>query len=380
MMPMNRLSSCYSIEDLRRQAKKRLPWGIWEFLEGGSDDEWSVHNNRAAFDHYELIPRSLVDVSATDMSTRVMGLNLHWPVMLSPTGMTRMYHSDGEKAVARAAASADTLYSLATFSSHSIEEVAHVCSGAKMFQLFINPGWERSLELVSRAQDAGYDALCLTVDSAAPPNKERDYRTGIDPGRITIRNLLSILGHPRWVSGILRQGPPRLANLDAGALEAMEIRWRDASRLTWTKVEEIRRLWRGPFALKGILNPEDACRAAQLGVDALILSNHGGRQMDCLPAPVEWVRPMKDAIGDQVDLIVDSGVRRGTDVLKALALGAKACMIGRPYLYGIAAGGEPGVTRAIDILRNEVQRDMKMLGLTSLEDLDERFIRKSPVT
>lgn len=374
---MLRLRSCHNIGDLRRCARRRLPWGIWEFLEGGSDDEWSLRNNRAAFAHYELIPRSMVDVGEIDMSTRLMGLDLKWPVMLAPTGMNRMYHGDGERAVARAAASSSTLYCLSTFSSASLEEVAALCPTRKMFQLFINPGWDRSLELVARAQAAGYDALCLTVDTATSPNKERDYRTGIDPGRVKLRNLVSILLHPRWVYGFVRGGPPRLANLDAGIFQSKEPRWKDASGLTWERLEEIRNRWKKPFALKGILNPDDAQRAAAIGVDALILSNHGGRQMDCLPAPIDWVSSMIEAVGDKLEIIVDSGVRRGTDVLKALALGAKACMIGRPYVYGLAAGGEAGVRQAIDILRQELERDMKLLGITKIADINGRFVRSN---
>ncbi len=375
---MPRLKHCYTQKDIEALARKRLPWGMWEFLYGGADDEWCLTNNRRAFEHYELMPRACVDVSNIDLTTSVMGMDLEWPVMLSPTGMNRMYHGSGEIGAARAALKTGTVYSLSTYSSYSIEQVAETNPGNKIFQLFINPGIERSFELIDRAKISGYQALCLTVDTTASPNKERDYKTGIAFGGVTPKSLLSILAHPRWIYGLVTGGSLQLANLGISPLEADKFQWKHATQLNWELVKKIRDHWQGPFALKGLLNPEDAITARQIGVDGIIISNHGGRQMDGVPAPVSLIREFVDATNNEVDIIIDSGIRRGSDVIKALALGAKACMIGRPYLYGLAAAGEAGATKAIDILKAELLRDMTLLGLTAINDISPQTIRTGP--
>ena len=375
---MNRLERCYSIADLRREAKRRLPRPVWEFLEGGSDDEWSLRNNERAFRRYSLMPRSLADVRLIDTATTVLGQRLEWPVMLAPTGMSRLYHEHGEPAVVRAAARTGTLYSLSTYSSYTLEEVARVASGPKMFQLFISPGWETSLRLIDRVRAADYDVLCLTVDTTAPPNKERDYRTGIYTGAFSTRSVLSVLAHPRWLLGLLRGGAPRLANLGVGIREAKILQWKEANQLDWERVARIRDRWPRRFALKGVLSVVDAHRAAGIGLDAIIVSNHGGRQLDTVPAPIDLVAAMAEAVGRDLEILMDSGVRRGTDVLKALALGAKGVLIGRPYLYGLAAAGEAGVMRAIQILKDELVRDMTLLGAPNLSVLDRSYLFGAP--
>lgn len=370
---MSRLDRCYSIADLRREARRRLPWPVWEFLEGGSDDEWSLHDNERAFHRYLLVPRSLADIRHVDASTTVLGQKVEWPVLLAPTGLSRLYHAAGEIGVARAAAATGTLYSLSTFSSHLLEEVARATSGPKMFQLFTSPGWEKSLELIDRAWAAEYDALCLTVDTTAAPNKERDRRSGLESGRLSARSMASVLAHPRWVLGLIRGGPPKLANLGVGLREAKAVQWKEADQLDWERAKQIRDRWRRPFVLKGVLSAADARRAAEIGVDAVIISNHGGRQLDTVPAPIDLVSTFAEAVGDRLEILVDSGFRRGTDVLKALSLGAKAVLVGRAYLYGLAAGGEAGVQRAIQILKDEVTRDMKLLGAPRISALDRSF-------
>jgi L-lactate dehydrogenase (cytochrome) len=305
----------------------------------------------------------------------VLGQTLGWPVLIAPAGMSRLYHRAGETAVARAAARAGTVYALSTYSSETLEAVARATTGPKVFQLFINPGWADSLALVDRAQAAGYEALCLTVDTTAAPNKERDYRSGFITGRPSLRSVVSIVAHPRWALGVARGGVPRLANLGVGPLGALERQWRDAHLLSWEHVDAIRNRWARPLALKGLFAVGDAERAAAIGVDALIVSNHGGRQLDAAVAPLDLVALLARAVGSRVEILVDSGIRRGTDVLKALALGARACLIGRAYLYGLAAGGEAGVTRALDILREELVRDMTLLGTPDLASLDTRVLR-----
>jgi L-lactate dehydrogenase (cytochrome) len=371
---MSRLSRCHNIADLRSAGLRRLPLVVREFLEGGSDDEWSLRNNREAFARHTLVPRPLVDVSRIDMSTTLLGQEVDWPVVLAPTGMSRLYHAAGELAVARAAAGTGTLYSLSTYSSQSLEEVSAATAAPKMFQLFTSPGLEQSFELIERARAAGYQVLCLTVDTTAPPNKERDVRTGLERGGLSLASLLSILAHPRWVAGLVGRGALELANLGVPVTKAREHQWREADRLSWEIAQRIRERWRGPLALKGMMGLRDAERAAAIGVDAIILSNHGGRQLDSLPAPIDRVADFVDAVGDRVEILMDSGIRRGTDVLKALALGASGCLVGRPYLYGLAAGGEAGVVRAIEILKAEIERDMKLLGAPDVAVLDRSFI------
>jgi len=298
--------------------------------------------------------------------------------MLAPTGMSRLYHEHGEPAVVRAAARTGTLYSLSTYSSYTLEEIARAASGPKMFQLFISPGWETSLRLIDRVRAADYDVLCLTVDTTAPPNKERDYRTGIYTGAFSTRSVLSVLAHPRWLLGLLRGGAPRLANLGVGIREAKILQWKEANQLDWERVARIRDRWPRRFALKGVLSVVDAHRAAGIGVDAIIVSNHGGRQLDTVPAPIDLVAAMAEAVGRDLEILMDSGVRRGTDVLKALALGAKGVLIGRPYLYGLAAAGEAGVMRAIQILKDELVRDMTLLGAPNLSVLDRSYLFGAP--
>ncbi len=375
---MSRLDRCHSIADLRRLAKRRLPWGMWEFLEGGSDDEWSLANNRRAFDRWALVPRIPEDVREIDLSCRVLGREVSLPVLLAPTGATRMYHACGEVGVARAAAAEGTLYALSTYSSHSLEQVAEACAGPRLFQLFVNPGVDRSIALVDRAQKAGYDALCLTVDTTAEPNKERDRRTGVSKGGATPRAIASMLAHPRWLAGFLAGGVPGLANFGVGVREAKAFQFKEASHLSWDVIARVRDRWSGPFALKGLFGPADAERALGLGVDGILLSNHGGRQLDATVAPLDLLPELVAAVGDRREILLDSGIRRGTDVVKALALGARAVLVGRAVLYGAAAGGEAGVARCLAILREELERDLRLLGVARVRELDASLVREVP--
>jgi L-lactate dehydrogenase (cytochrome) len=372
---VSRLARCRNVADLQRLARRRLPWPMREFLEGGADDEWTLLRNRAAYEGLALLPRVGVDVGRIDLATSALGQRLDWPVALAPTGMTRLYHPDGECGAARAAGRHGTLYALSTYSSQPLETVAEAATGPLMFQLFTSPGWELSLSLVDRAKAAGYAILCVTVDTTAPPNKERDLRTGLAAGGLSLRGALSLAARPRWVARLVRGGFPRLANFEVGARGAHALQWREADRLSWERIARLRERWQGPFVLKGVLRPDDAQRAAQLGVDAIIASNHGGRQLDTAAAPLDQLPDLVEAVGERLEVWIDSGIRRGSDVVKALALGARLCLVGRPYLYGIAAGGEAGVERAIEILRTELERDLKLLGAPRPADLDPSFVR-----
>ena len=380
-----RLESCHNIADLRELARKRLPAPMFHYIDGAADDEWTLRHNTLAFDQFELMPRYLVDVSAIDTSTSVLGQPIDWPVFCAPTGMSRLFHHEGERAAARAAAAAGTLYSLSSLSSVSIEEVATATRGPKIFQIYVFRDRELNREFIQRCKAAGYVALCLTVDVPVPGNRERDLRTGMTiPPALTLMSLLDIARHPRWAWNQITREPVILANVVHKIAEGSK----DVSTLvqyihsqfdptvTWDDAGWMIREWGGPFAIKGILSADDARRAVEIGASAVMVSNHGGRQLDSAPATIEALPAIVDAVGDRAEVILDGGIRRGVHVLKALALGARACMIGRPYLYGLGAAGEAGVLRALDILRTEIKRDMALLGCRTIEEIGSTFVRR----
>lgn len=377
---------CYRIADLRAVARRRIPRPMFDYLDGGADDEVALARNSSAFGHWQLLHRTLVDVAEVDMTTTVMGERIAWPVVLAPTGMTRLFHHEGELAVARAAAAAGTVYSLSSMSTFPIEVVGAHTSGPKWFQIYV---WrDRSIlrDLIARCKAAGYRGLMLTVDVPTFGKRERDYRNGMTvPPRLTPASVLDIVRHPYWLWHYLTSPKLTLANVEGrapqhtGALSTLttyvnslfdpSVTWED---LAWM-IEE----WGGPFAVKGIIHPDDAARAAALGVSAVIVSNHGGRQLDHAASPIEMLPEIVAAVEGRAEVVLDGGVRRGTDVLKALALGARACMIGRAYLYGVAAGGEPGVRRALDILQDEVKRGMQLVGCRSLAEIGPHCLRRA---
>jgi len=372
-----------NIADLELQAAKRLPAPIWHYLQGGADDEWTTARNTSAFERYALVPDVLIDVTRIDASVQLLGHRYPLPLVLSPTGMSQLFHADGEMAVARAAAAHQILYSLSTMATATIEDVA-TAGGPRMFQLYCFRDRGLTLELLSRAQAAGYVAICLTVDTPLAGNRERDIATGMTlPPRFTLRSLLEFAAHPRWVLPKLFGRPFDLANVTryapsvsrrrTGIMEYVNSQM-DRS-IGWKDLEWLRSNWTGALVVKGVLSAADARRAAELGCEGVMISNHGGRQLDGAITPIEQLASIRDAVGRSLCLILDGGVRRGTHVLKAIALGANACAIGRPYLFGLAAGGERGVTRAIEIFREEIERDMALMGCTSLDMLSRRHVR-----
>lgn len=379
------LSRCFNVGDLRKVAKRRLPASLFGYIDGGSDDECTLRGNTSSFDQYQLLQRALVDVSHLNLTTTVLGQKIDWPVICAPTGMTRMFHYQGEKAVAREAARAGTFYSLSTLSTTSIEDVGAETDGPKMFQVYVHRDRELSREFVQRAKTAGFNALCLTVDLPAHGNRERDLRTGMTlPPKLTIKSILDVLIHPEWVYRFLAGDPIVLANvahkIREGTGEVSNLLQYVSNQfdpsVTWKDAEWIMSEWGGPFALKGIMSVEDAKKAVEIGASAIIISNHGGRQLDSSPAPFEVLPEIVDAVGGQIEIILDGGIRRGTHVLKAMALGANACMIGRPYLYGLAAGGQRGVARALDLLRTEIELDMKLMGCRNLTEVTSGCLRQ----
>ena len=373
-----------NIEDLRRLAKRRLPKPIFDFVDGGAEDEWSVRRNRSAFQRWTFRPKMLVDVSKRDQSVTVFGEKLATPVIVAPTGQAGLCWPYGEVVAARAAHSRGTIYTLSTHSSCSIEQVAEGAPGPLWFQLYVWKNRDLTRSFVERARKAGYKALALTVDVQLISVRERDIYNGFtNPPRITVGNAVDMLQRVSWIKDVLRGPKQTLANLvdapgapgdDLLTLGGMSNRQLDPS-VSWDDLDWFRSLWDGPLLLKGILTSADARKAVDHGVDGIIVSNHGGRQLAGAPASVEMLPEIVDAVGGRIEVLLDSGVRRGSDVVKALALGAKAVLVGRPYVYGLAAGGQAGVERALDILSSEIDRTMALMGAPTVADLNRSFLR-----
>lgn len=358
---------------------------MFHYIDGGADDEWTLRNNTAAFDGYELLPNYLVDIAQIDLATTVLGRRLDVPFLIAPTGMSRLFHHEKELAVARAAAQFGTWYTLSTLGTTSLEDIAECSNGPKMFQIYILKDRALTREFVERCKAADYDALCLTVDTPLAGNRERDKITGmVMPPRFGFASLASFATHPAWSFRLLTHPGFQLANVvhrvDALGDSTMSlidyVNSQFDRTVTWKDVEWLVAQWGRPFVIKGLQSVSDARRALDVGASAIMISNHGGRQLEGAPAPVDCVAPIRDAIGDSLELIVDGGVRRGTHILKALALGANACSIGRAYLYGLAAGGQAGVEHALSILKTETERSMALLGCRSVAKLSEEHIRK----
>lgn len=381
---MSQLDQCFNLRDFRALARKRLPRMIFDYLDGGSDDEVTLGRNQSHFSKIQLMPHALRNVETIDLSTTVLGQKVDLPVLISPTGQTRMFHHSGEEAVARAAARAGTIYSLSSLSSTSIEQTAAATTGPKWFQIYVWRDREVTREFMHRCRDSGYHALCLTVDLPVHGNRERDLRNELAfPAKLTPKTLIDVLSHPRWLYHYLTKPRIELANVAgsslveeaAGGLMDYVAKQFDPT-VNWDDAAWMIEQWDGPFIIKGIVNAEDARRAVEIGASAIVVSNHGGRQLDYMPSTIEVLPEIVQAVAGRAEILLDSGVRRGTDVIKALALGATAVMIGRPYLYALAAGGEVGVDRMFDLLRAEITRDMALLGCTKISDLTADYIRR----
>lgn len=379
-----RLDRAVTVDDLRRQARRRLPRAVYDFVEGGAGDELTVARNRTAFDRLAFAPRVLVDVAKREQGTTVLGLRLATPVMIAPTGMAGLCWPHGEACAARAAQAAGTVYTLSTHSSMSIEDVAAAAPGGLWFQLYVWQSRELTRSFVERARAAGYRALVLTVDVPVISTRERDVRNGFTiPPRLTLRNALDTLRRPGWVRRVLLGPRLTLANLvgspgarrtDVVTLGGVANRQVDPS-VSWADLAWFRSLWAGPLLLKGVLTASDARLAVEHGVDGVVVSNHGGRQLDGAAASVEALPEVVDAVGARAEVLLDGGVRRGADVVKALALGARAVMIGRPYLYGLASAGEAGVARVLQMLRTEIDKALGLVGVPRVADLDRAILR-----
>ena len=371
--------------DFRRIAKRRLPTSVFHYMDGGADDEVALARNTQAFDAYELLSSQLSNVSSINMKCTLLGQAIDWPVMISPTGASKLFHGDGELAVARAAAKFGMIYSLSTLATTTIEAAAAATEGPKLYQLYIFKDRGLTQEWIDRCRASGYVALALTVDTPVAGNRERDFVHGFGaPPRSRLRQILSFAMHPGWVARAVVRKDFDMVNITTSEAAARAI---DAGirqfiddelerSLTWKDVEWLASVWDGPLVIKGLQSVDDCRKAADSGATAVMLSNHGGRQLESAPAPVDCIAAVADALRDRLEIICDGGIRRGNHVVKALALGAHACSIGRGYLYALAAGGQPGVERALDLLRSEFERTMALLGCNGVGKLGRSYVQR----
>jgi L-lactate dehydrogenase (cytochrome) len=372
--PEARAARCDTIAELRAMAQRTVPRPIFDYADGAAWDEVTARRNREAFNDVTLHPRALTDVSQVDLRTTVLGSEIALPIMAAPTGLTGLQHTDGELAVARAAHAAGTLTTLSTMASYTFEEVAEASPGRRWFQLYVQSDRGLVDSLLERARANGYEALVLTVDVQVAGVRERDVRNGFSiPPRITLKTLGQGFTHPRWSAGFVAN--PRMVPVNLGykgstsaTLSSAVNRMFDPT-VTWKDLDDLRARWNGPLVIKGVMRADDAVRCVEHGADALVVSNHGGRQLDGAAASIEALPAIVDAVGDRCEVYLDSGIRRGTDILKALALGARAVMVGRALMYGLGAAGEPGVRRAFAILENELRIALALAGYPRAADL-----------
>lgn len=377
-----RIARAHSIDDLRSLAQQRLPRAVFDFFDGGAEDEGTLRDNRDAYSRVRLLPKVLVDVSKVDTSIDLLGYRSALPIAVAPTGAVGFGWRGGDAGIARAAAAAGIPYTLSTTATASIERIASEAPGHHWFQCYILNRREFTLSLIERARVAGYEALMITVDLPVGGKRERDFRNDFAiPFRYTARNVLDFASRPLWALDMLLSGVPALENLEGFAPEAVSASVQVSSvgrnydpTFDWDRLKAIRDLWKKPLIVKGIVRPDDAERAISIGVDAVVVSNHGGRQLDGGIATLDALPAVVAAIGGKAAVLIDGGIRRGRDVVKALALGADAVMIGRATLYGACAGGEAGAGRAIAILREELVRTMQLCGVRSVADIGSDLV------
>jgi isopentenyl diphosphate isomerase/L-lactate dehydrogenase-like FMN-dependent dehydrogenase len=377
-----------NIEDFRRLARKRLPKVVFDYLDGGSDNEVTLRRNCEAFESVGFRPRHAVDVSESDLRTSVLGFELSFPALLAPVGYSRLMHRDGEVAAAAAAGAAGTIYILSTISGHRLEDVKAATRGPAWYQLYLLGGRPAAEAAIERARNAGFSALVITIDTSVAGLRERDSRNGMKEllggsALAKVPFLPQFLARPRWLTSFfLDGGLPQLPNIvipGEGPMPLLDVGAAlGRSAVTWDDFRWIRQAWTGPIVVKGVLTGEDARRAVDHGAAAVVVSNHGGRQLDYASASLKALPEVVTAVDGQAEVLMDGGIRRGSDIVKALCLGARAVLVGRAYAYGLGAAGQPGVARALDILRNDVERTLKLLGCTSVAALDESYIDTVP--
>ena len=380
----NKINNCYNTKDFRRLAKKRLPSPIFHYIDGAADDEVTYRRNTEAYEQCDLIPNVLAGVENIDMSTTVMGQKIDMPLYLAPTALQRLFHHDGEKAVGKAAEKFGTMFGISSLATASIEEISDLIKTPKLFQLYVHKDKGLNNSMIDRCKDSNFDALAITVDTIVGGNRERDLYTGFtSPPKLTLKSLLSFALHPDWVFNYFIHPGFELSQLKDFFEEGSNISVSISDYFTklidqsmdWKAAEEINKHWGKQFALKGIMSVADAKKAVDIGATAIMVSNHGGRQLDGSISPFDQLAEIVDAVGDKIDVICEGGIRRGTHVLKALSLGAKACSGGRFYLYALAAGGQKGVEKALSNLHSEIKRDMQLMGVTNIDQLSRKNLK-----
>jgi len=373
------LKNCLNVYDVKKAAYKVLPLPIREYIDSGADDEITLKENTRAFKNYTLIPSFGNGLETSDMSMTILGQPSSWPLMLSPWGVHKLMHKGGEKATARAAEKNDTVYMMSNFSTTSMEEVSEAVDGVKFFQL--QPARERSImsNMMTRAKESGYKALIVTIDNPILGNREGEARTGFGvPPKLNTRSIFSMMAHPKWVLNYVLN-PPTFANFLEYFEEGKDYEWlfhNLVCPVTWDDLKWIRSQWEGPLAIKGILSADSARKVVEIGAEGVIVSNQGARNFDAIPSSLSMLGEVLEAVDGDAEVIFDSGIRRGTDVLKALAMGAKACMTARPFVYGLSAAGEEGVSFVINMLKVELERAMIVSGAKTISDINASMIRK----
>jgi L-lactate dehydrogenase (cytochrome) len=373
-----------NVEDLRPLARRRLPRAVFDYLDGGAEAEVTLRENCRAFEDVTFRPRHAVAVTNCDLRTRVLGFDISFPALLAPVGYSRLMHPDGEAGAARAAGAAGTGYILSTISGHPLEDVKAASAGPVWYQLYLLGGREASEGAIERARNAGFSALVVTIDTPVAGMRERDFRNGVKElleGSLfaKIPFVPQVLARPGWLASFLLDGGlPRLPNVvipGQGPMPLLDVSAALArAAVTWEDLQWIRNLWSGPIVIKGVLTGDDARRAIDAGAAAVVVSNHGGRQLDGVPASLRVLPEVVSAVNGQAEVLMDGGVRRGTDIAKALCLGARAVLCGRAYAYGLAAAGQAGVARALEILRTDLERTLKLLGCSSVAALDRSYV------
>ena len=380
---MNKLLHCNNINDFRSLAKKKLPYPIFHYIDGGADDEVTLKRNTESFERCDLVPNVLRGVENIDLSIKLFGKKISLPFFLSPTALQRLFHFQGEMAVGEAAEKYNTFFGISSLSTVSAEEISKL-NGPKIFQLYYHKDKALTKSMIDECSDRKFDALALTVDTITGGNRERDLKTGFtSPPRFDLKSLISYATSPSWTLNYLFRKKFDLPFLSSyvgqGTKFAVSVSEYFSTMLdqsmSWSDAEEIRKYWDGPFCLKGIMSKEDAQNAVKIGASAIMISNHGGRQLDGSRTPFDQLKEILDAVGGKIEIICDGGVRRGTHILKAISLGANACSGGRLYLYALAAAGKLGVERSLENLKNELVRDMKLLGRNKIAELSSENLR-----
>ena len=378
------LGQCHNFSDFRTLAKKRLPGPIFHYIDGAADAEVTYKRTSQSFNDVDLVPNVLAGVEKVDMSTKIMGQELSMPFYCAPTALQRLFHHEGERAVAQAASSSGTMFGVSSLATVTVEDIAKISTGPKMFQFYFHKDRGLNDALLERAKAANFNVLALTVDTITGGNRERDLRTGFtSPPKLTLESILSFASHPMWAWNFFTKEkfdmPHLSGHVTAGTNLAVSVGDYFSTMLdqsmNWSDAEKLCQQWNGQFALKGIMSVEDAKRAVDIGCTGIMVSNHGGRQLDGSRAPFDQLAEICDAVGDQIDVVCEGGIQRGTHILKALSVGAKCCSIGRYYLYALAAAGQAGVERALNQLAVEVERDMKLMGATKVDQLSRSNIR-----